>query len=260
MVTMATYDFDDKIEKWEEWQDSPWGRLYYKISRYNIQRHLNDKHKSVIDIGGGNGSDSIYYAKKGYSVTCLDNSADMLAKAKETATAQGVSDKITFHQCDAKDIQKYFPGREFDLILCHLMLEFTTDFQTTLSNVCKLIAPGGMLSVIEMNRYSEVYRKIFQVGDLTATFDEIETKEYLNTWFNKRVPVFSGEEIVDLLRKNGCSLVAHYGIRCVNDYLPNEKKTETEFQNNLEQLERKLTDTYPYYLLARFYQIIVSKN
>jgi S-adenosylmethionine-dependent methyltransferase len=259
-MTMTDYDFDDKIEKWEEWQDALWGKLYYTISRYNIQRHLNDLPKRVLDVGGGNGSDSIYFAGKGYPVTCLEISTEMLARARQSAAKQGVSEKISFHQCNAQDILQRFAGQQFDLILCHLVLEFTKDFHKTLRDICKLIAPGGMLSVIEMNRYSEVYRKIFQVGDLRAALGEVEKKEYLNCWFTKCVPVFSGEEIVDLLRKNGCTLIGHFGIRCVNDYLPNEKKTETEFNNNLEQLERKLTDTYPYYLLARFYQIIAGKK
>jgi hypothetical protein len=51
-----------------------------------------------------------------------------------------------------------------------------------------------------------------------------------------------------------------YGIRCLCDYLPNEPKYEEQNFNALEQLECKLTDTYPYNLLARFYQVIMRKN
>jgi len=43
-------------------------------------------------------------------------------------------------------------------------------------------------------------------------------------------------------------------------YLPNEPKYEAEYFKALEQLECRLTDTYPYNLLARFYQVIVRKK
>jgi hypothetical protein len=61
-------------------------------------------------------------------------------------------------------------------------------------------------------------------------------------------------------RANGCTLAGHYGVQCICDYLPNERKFGAEYFNALEQLEHNLTATYPYYLLARFYQVIMQKT
>jgi hypothetical protein len=45
------------------------------------------------------------------------------------------------------------------------------------------------------------------------------------------------------------------------DYMyDNERKYDDEFYRKLEQLELALTDRYPYYLLARFFQIIARKH
>jgi S-adenosylmethionine-dependent methyltransferase len=260
MTTTGT-DWDNTIDKWRESQNFPWGKLIYTISQYNIQRHLDDKPKRILDIGGGNGANSMYYAKQGHYVTCLDYSPAMLAEAKETAKKQGVSKNITFFQGDADDIHERLHGQQFDFILCHLMLEFSKNPQALLRNICKLITPGGIFSILDSNRFAEVYRKLFQASDLVAALGEIGTKEYPHPWFDQRKSLlFSGEEIIDILQNNGCKLVGHYGVRCVCDYVPNERKFEAEYYNSLETLELKLTDTYPYYLLARMYQVIARKK
>jgi SAM-dependent methyltransferase len=45
---------------------------------------------SILDVGCGTGRHSVELAKRGYAVTGLDLSAEMLAKAEEAATASGV--------------------------------------------------------------------------------------------------------------------------------------------------------------------------
>ena len=55
-------------------------------------------------------------------------------------------------------------------------------------------------------------------------------------------------------------LVGDYGVLCLCAYLPNEPKYELKYFTALGELERKITDTYPYNLLARFYQVIMQKK
>lgn len=116
-----------------------------------------------------------------------------------------------------------------------------------------------MISILEANRYSEVYRPVFQSNDLNAALEKIGTQEYFHPWFDQITPLFSSSEMIEALGALGFEVVGNYGVRCLCDYLPNEPKFEADYFNRLEQLERKLSDIYPYYLLARFYQVIVRK-
>jgi len=259
MKPITPDEYDAVVDQWKEWQSYPWGKLLYHISRFNIQRHLDDRPLRILDVGGGNGFNSIYFAQQGHSVTLLDYSPLMLAEAREASEKERVFEKITFYQADAAAIQDCFPGGQFDLILCHLMIEFVAEPLTVLKHICELIAPGGLLSILDANRYSEVYRKAFQANDLAAALQDVDTNEYFHPWFDRRTPLFSSSEMIDILRKNGCEMVGDYGIRCLCDYLPNEPKYEAEYYQALEQLELRLTSTYPYNLLARFYQAIVRK-
>jgi hypothetical protein len=71
----------------------------------------------------------------------------------------------------------------------------------------------------------------------------------------------SASEIIDLLRAGRCTLVRQYGIRCVNDYIPdNDIKLDPGFYHELERLELSMSGQYPYYLLARSFQIIARKS
>jgi ubiquinone/menaquinone biosynthesis C-methylase UbiE len=68
---------------------------------------------SVLDVGCGTGRHSIELAKRGYSVTGLDLSAEMLAKAATKAKAENV--KVEWTHSDAK--QFAFP-QKFDAAIC----------------------------------------------------------------------------------------------------------------------------------------------
>jgi hypothetical protein len=117
-----------------------------------------------------------------------------------------------------------------------------------------------LLSILDGNRYSEVYRKAIQTNDLPAALQMINTKEYFHPWFNRVTSLFSAAEMIEMLQANGCEVVGDYGVRCLCDYLPNEPKFDAAYYAALERLERELTSTYPYNLLARFYQVIVRKK
>jgi ubiquinone/menaquinone biosynthesis C-methylase UbiE len=68
---------------------------------------------SVLDVGCGTGRHAIELAKRGYAVTGLDLSAEMLAKAATKAEAENV--KVEWVHADATKFA--FPGR-FDVAIC----------------------------------------------------------------------------------------------------------------------------------------------
>jgi len=253
-------EYDAVVDQWKEWQSYPWGKLLYSISHSNIQRHIDHHPLRILDVGGGNGFDSVFFAKQGHSVALLDYSPRMLYEAKQAAEEEDVLERISFYRTDVSDILDFFHGQQFDLIICHLMLEFVTAPQQAMNDICTLMGQSGLLSIVDANRYSEVYRRAIQLNDLEAALQAIDTREYFHPWFDRLTPLLSSAEMLAILRGNSCDVVGDYGIRCLCDYLPNKPKYESEYYRRLEQLEFKLSGAYPYNLLARFYQVIVQKK
>ena len=252
--------FDSHMSAWKEWQNAPWGRLRYKIGQMNLFRHLPEETLSILDIGSGNGFDAIPLAALGHQLTLVDFSSEMLAAAKASAEELGVAEEMSFHQADLAALPTLFPEPAFDVILCHNLLQYVDDLSGALQTICQTLRPGGLLSIICVNRYSDVYRAALQQGDLGAAASHIETPDTSPGVFGVQVHHYAAEEMIQPLQKAGCMMVSRYGVRCICDYLANnDLKTDPTSFAQLEQLEYALSDQYPYYLLARFFQIIASK-
>jgi SAM-dependent methyltransferase len=67
---------------------------------------------SILDLGCGTGSHAVSLALRGYDVTGVDRSADMLRRAADKAKAAGVSP--TF---ECADLRTYRDSREYDAVV-----------------------------------------------------------------------------------------------------------------------------------------------
>lgn len=251
--------FDSHMSAWKEWQNAPWGRLRYKIGQMNLFRHLPEGTLRILDIGSGNGLDAIPLAALGHQLTLIDFSSEMLAEAKASAEEFGVSEMMTFHQADLTALPALFPSPAFDVILCHNLIQYIEDASAALQTICQTLRPGGLLSIICVNRYSDAYRAALQQGDLAAAISRLEATTSAGL-FGVEVHAYAAEEMIQPLQKAGCMVMGSYGVRCICDYIANnDLKTDPASFAQLEQLEYALSDRYPYYLLARFFQIIARK-
>lgn len=78
--------------------------------------------------------------------------------------------------------------------------------------------------------------------------------------FGTHIRLYTAAELIELVRAAGCSAERQHGVRCVNDYIPeNELKVEPAFLAQLEQLELMMSSKHPYYLLARYLHMMARK-
>jgi S-adenosylmethionine-dependent methyltransferase len=253
--------FGDRLPAFKELQDAPWGRLRYSVALANLQRHLGEHPLRILDAGGGNGVEAIHLAAQGHAVTLVDLTGEMLAEARRNAEAGGVAGRMAFHQADLTAIPGLFPEAQFDLVLCHNVLQYAGDLGAATDAVCRPLRPGGLISVICVNRYSEPYRQALMRLDLDAAYASLDAETVVAYTFGVPVRAYIVEDLVGPLEKVGCAVIGRYGVRCVNDYIfDNDIKSDPAFFARLERLELALTDRYPYYLLARFFQIIARKT
>ena len=83
----------------------------------------------ILDIGCGEGKDSVFFAKCGYSVTAFDISGQGIEKAKRLAEYNKVD--VRFFKADLFD---YRPDREYDIIFSSGVLHFIS--QTERKELC----------------------------------------------------------------------------------------------------------------------------
>lgn len=257
--------FDANASAFHDYLNSPWGQLLHNLSAANVHRHIAEYYTQgqllhILDVGGGSGVDAILFAAQGHSVSILDPSVELLSEARYNAQSAGVSERVRFYEAELASIPELFPPGYFDLILCHNVLQYVGDLRAALEAIFYPLAADGLISTICINRYSEPYRLALQQLRPDIAFEKLKTRTIFSGVFKVDVRAYTAEEISQAFQEVGGTLLAQYGLRCVFDYIPNnDLKSEAGFLIELERLEYAMSQTYPYYLLARFFQLIVRK-
>ena len=135
------YDADPQ----KEWDRLKKRHPYEKYITVRMMGRYIRPGSTILDIGGGPGHYSIYYAKQGHTVTLLDLSDENVRFAKKKARQYGV--KITAMQGDATDLSR-FPDDSFDTVflmgpLYHLLTEESRI--RAVQEAKRVLKPGGYL-------------------------------------------------------------------------------------------------------------------
>ena len=106
---------------------------------------LFPRNSLVLDLGGGTGSDTLYFLKKGHRVVIVDISDYALSVAVKKAKDQELKDKLEVRQLDLTDGVIPYKDSLFDIIYSRLTLhEFLKkDLRKIFRNIYKILKPGG---------------------------------------------------------------------------------------------------------------------
>ena len=101
----------------------------------------------ALDLGCGEGADSVWLAKRGWDVVAVDISETALGRAKEAAGTHGVTDRIEFVQLD---LSEDFPSGTFDLISSQFLHSTVyLDRSKVLANAAAALRPNGLLVIVD---------------------------------------------------------------------------------------------------------------
>jgi tellurite methyltransferase len=96
----------------------------------------------VLDLGAGEGADSIRLAKLGFSVTAVELSEIGAEKIKRFSAEAGVMIRVV-----NGDITRSMESGEFDVILCQGVLHYVEDKATLLDEMKRHTKPGGLNAI-----------------------------------------------------------------------------------------------------------------
>jgi ubiquinone/menaquinone biosynthesis C-methylase UbiE len=155
-----------KEEVQDQWDHNPCGSHYVKeaashtldwyleVERYRygvyapwmpetmeFARHASE---SVLEIGGGLGTDLALFARHGAKVTDIDLSAGHLAHARENFRLRGLEGTFIHH--DAEDLP--FPDDSFDLVYSNGVIHHTPNTQKVVDEIYRVLKPGGKAIVM----------------------------------------------------------------------------------------------------------------
>jgi SAM-dependent methyltransferase len=181
----------------------------------------------ILDIGCGTGRHSIELARRGFQVTGIDLSENMLQRAKEKAIEAGIS--VDFQQADARS---FHLSEQFGLVimLCEAgfsLMETDEMNFSILKNAVDAVAPGGKLIFTCLNALFPLYHSVKELVDNgtqgihEGSFDIMQFREFstyiptddsgkeLNLSCNERF--YAPSEITFMLKQLGVSKVEIFG-------------------------------------------------
>lgn len=102
----------------------------------------------VLDLGAGEGRNSVWLAECGWHVTAVEFSGIAIDRARRIATARRV--EVCWVQADLLEWQP--PSASFDLVLMLYLHLPQRDLATVVGRAASAVAPGGTLLVIGHDR------------------------------------------------------------------------------------------------------------
>ncbi|WTJ88243.1 class I SAM-dependent methyltransferase [Streptomyces sp. NBC_01538] len=185
----------------------------------------------------------------------------IVAAATERAVAGGVTELINCVEADGTDLPRDLANGEFDVVLCHNLLQYMDDVPGTLASALSPLKAGGLISVMAINRHSAPLSSAVREMDPAAALAALDTDQARTQMFNSALTLHTAEEIIHTLREAGCRDIAHYGIRSFCDYITDDaRKHEPDFYADLERLELAITARPPYMHTARLFQLTAWKR
>ncbi|MDY6945276.1 MAG: class I SAM-dependent methyltransferase [Pseudomonadota bacterium] len=106
----------------------------------------------VIDAGCGSGTKSMHLARRGYRVIGIDISESILHEARKTAAQAGVGSRVELRCADLTAID--MPAQSASRIICWGVLMHVPAIEKAVSELARILAPGGTLIISEGNMRS----------------------------------------------------------------------------------------------------------
>ncbi|AJZ85346.2 class I SAM-dependent methyltransferase [Streptomyces antimycoticus] len=201
----------------------------------------------VLDVGVGQGTQALRLARAGHEVTGLESDPTMLEAAR-TALAdepEGIRRRVRLLEGDGRETGAHFLPGAFDVVLCHGVLMYLPEPDPLLAGLARVLAPGGLLSLLVRNGDALAMRPGL-AGDWDTALTAFGSSSYTNR-IGLPVRADRREELTETLTAIGAPLHAWYGVRVFTDLAPDDAEPpgSPEWERLLSAEERAgRTDPY----------------
>lgn len=184
----------------------------------------------------GQGTQALRLARAGHKVTGLESDAGMLRVAREALATEpeGIRERFRTIEGDGRDTGVHFLPGSFDVVLCHGVLMYVEERDAMLAGLARMLAPGGLLSLLVRNADALAMRPGL-AGDWTAALTAFDSDTYTNR-LGIQVRADHMASLKAILAGIAAPLHAWYGVRVFTDGAADDAELPPE-----DELARLLT-------------------
>lgn len=243
--------FDSILNKFKRnIYDSSKGILRHELLLTHLCQNvdLEETELKVLDAGAGTGIMSLELLQRGHKVTVNDISEQAIEDAK---CQFGDDQNVDFIVGPLQDLP---PGKTYDLIICHAVLEWLESPKVALQRILPLLSENGILSLSFFNKHAHRFGNLLY-GNFDYVANDMRQKNTVRLNPNNAL---EPEEVIRVLHKLNMDVSFSAGIRCFHDYLYDRSKQQSDY-HQLMQAELKYGVQEPYKWLGKYFHIIAQK-
>lgn len=165
----------------------------------------------IVDAGGGTGGVAVPLAAAGHDVLVVDTSPDAMATLRRRA-GDLAGDRLRAVQGDLAELAELVPPSSVDVVVVHDVLEVVDDPDAALRAVHHVLRPGGVASVLVVNRGGVTLARA-----LSGRFAEATA---LLEGPSETGPRYDVRTLSTALESAGFAVDAVHGIRVFSDLVP----------------------------------------
>ena len=219
-----------------------------------LAEHLSGPPARIVDVGGGAGQQSIRLARKGYEVTILDPSPEMLDEARRRLASEDedVHRRVRLVEGEGERGHEVLGGEKFDAVLCHGVLMYLEDAWPMIQGLSTLAPSGGIVSVLTKNASALAVRPALE-GRYRDALSALKTDRDRG-----RLGVITRGDTVEGLSEAfaeaGLTVEHWYGVRVFADHLGHSMPGED--LSEILVLEWEAGKREPYRSVARLIHMV----
>ncbi|MFD6334850.1 class I SAM-dependent methyltransferase [Streptomyces niveus] len=258
LMTTASRDFATVGDAYAAYSGGGRGRLRHDITARRVLTELSDRQARILDVGCGDGEMVLRLAAAGHQVTGVEKSAGMLtAAADRVARFPELTARITLTEGDVYTLP--FDDASFDAVCCHGVVMYLPESATPLAHLARLVADGGLLSILTKNQLAVGVREALsgQYAKAQAQIESGQATSEGNLGLKTRGD--APADLDDIARANGLTPLPWQGVRIFHDHRDDWVPTEEEYQAALG-VEWAASTRSPYRQLGRLVHTLARRE
>ena len=222
-----------------------WDRLLKRI----LWTQLGEiKGKKILDFGSGEGITANRFAKEN-EVVAVEPWEEMLQNRwqdYEYLQIQGCISAIAEYE-----------ENSFDMVFCHNVLEYIDDKAQVIKELCRVLKPGGQLSLVKHNRAGRVMQMAVLLDDFDKAHDLLDGKDSAASKFGA---IRYYEDAAVSAWEPSLKQVESFGIRTFWDLQQKQEKHGLdEWQDKMVELELRVSQMEEFRAIAFFHHLLFVK-
>jgi S-adenosylmethionine-dependent methyltransferase len=258
-------------ERWLDGLGNVRNVVRQEIIARQLRRHLPDRPGRVLDVGAGQGTQSLRLARAGHRVVAVEPDPGMRVQLRAALRAEpaGAGERVQVVAGSAGDLGSVIAADGYDAVLCLGVLMYLPESGPAITDLARYVAAGGLLCVAVRTPVSAVWRPAAR-QDWAAALEALD--ESASARAQGRDMRYRNEigapartddiaAVAEVAAESGLELVRWYGVRVAVDLAELDPPAPDDPRQlaALLDVEERLGATDPYRQLAQLAHLILRR-